>query len=125
MTLAFPEVCGKQAPVVFTFRPELFWLFHEIRPIAISFRFALPLCLFYGEDLPLSQQITILLMMLSPWTIMTVKELPLMQSSQDSYRKVAVAARNEIVTATGYEAIDFQFDWKGYEKYVMRRTRST
>lgn len=114
----FPEGAGKKAPVIFSFHPGLFRFVDWVEPCAVSYRFALPYLNAYGVDLPWHKSVAALLLMLTPWTVLTIRLLPPLACSRDTYREVARTSRDLIARAAGYEVVDFLFDQATFDACV-------
>jgi hypothetical protein len=115
VTMVFPEGAGKKGPFVLNFQPSIFWLHEEVEPFAVSFKWAIPLVDAYGVDLPWHRSVCFLLLILTPWTVVTVRQLPPFRFDRSQPFKASEQCRDLIAKAAGYQAIDFLFDQRGFD----------
>lgn len=115
VTMAFPEGAGKKGPFVLSFQPALFRLHEEVSPFAVSFKPAIPLMEAYGVDLPWHKSMCFVLLVLTPWTVVTVRQLPTIAYDRDRPSEAAEKCRELIAKATGYRALNFFFDQRAFD----------
>jgi len=103
---------------VLKFQPAIFRLYNEAAPFAVSFKFAIPLLDAYGVDLPWHKFACFLLLILTPWTVLTVRELPPLRFDRGDPVQAAERCRDAIAKAAGYRALDFLFEKRLFDVFV-------
>jgi hypothetical protein len=123
VTMVFPEGAGKKGPFVLKFQPAMFRLHGEVAPFAVSFKQAIPLLDAYGVDLPWHKFACFLLLILSPWTVVTVRQLPPLRFDRRNPAEASVRCRDVIANAAGYCALDLLFDQGAFDACVDSSVR--
>lgn len=123
VTMVFPEGAGKKGPFVLRFQPAMFRLHGEVAPFAVSFKYAIPLVDAYGVDLPWPKCACMLLLILTPWTVITVRELPTLRVDRRNLAEASLRCRDLIAKAAGYCALDLLFDQAVFDACVDSSVR--
>ncbi len=123
VTMVFPEGAGKKGPFVLKFQPAMFRLYGEVAPVAVSFRSAIPLLDAYGVDLPWHKCACFLLLILTPWTVVTVRQIPPLRIDRRYPVEAAGRCRDLIAKAAGYCTLDFLFEQSVFDACVAPSRR--
>jgi hypothetical protein len=118
VTMVFPEGAGKKGPFVLNFQPAIFRLYDEVAPFAVSVRFAIPLMDAYGVDLPWHKCACFLLLILTPWTVVTVRQIPPLRIDRRHPIEAAGRCRDLIAKAAGYCTLDLLFEQSVFDACV-------
>jgi len=118
VTMVFPEGAGKKGPFVLAFQPAVFRIHAQVDPFAVSYSSAFALLDTYGVDLPWHKTVCFVLMIITPWTVVTARQLPTVRTDRDHPQDTANRCRQMIAAAAGYQMVDLLFDQRAFDACV-------